>query len=242
MDRFRASVSLKIRCCIIGCLLLGCALAVFGISESENPELRRALEKMDRVAQNFKGFSADFSQASYVAIIEEFGLPDTGSFYYSPAGDGSVRMRHEIVDPGSRILTITEGVATLFEARIKQATIYRLGKRKDLVEYLALGIGQSSDQLKKKFDVSYEGSGEIGDDLCWILLLKPREKSVTSHITAIKIWLKKSDGTPAQYEFYQPSEDYLRETFSNGKLHDKRMDDSLFEQKIPKGVEIMRIQ
>jgi outer membrane lipoprotein-sorting protein len=223
-------------------IILSFAFLAFGIPGKEDPELRQALNKMDEVAENFYGFEAAFSQTSYTAVIDEFSIPEAGRFYYSPAKDGSVRMRHEITHPGKRVLTITNGIATLYEAGISQATIYTLGKRQELVEYLALGIGQTSEQLKKKFDVSYEGSGEIGAEPCWILLLKPKDSKVTSHLTAIKIWLKKSSGTPAQYEFHQPSEDYLRETFSDEKLMNKRMDDSLFKQNLPKGVEIRRIQ
>jgi outer membrane lipoprotein-sorting protein len=196
---------------------------------------------MDEPAGDFRTYSADFSQKKYTAVLEEFDIPETGKFYYALARDGSVLMRHQIVSPGDRILTIKDGEATIFNRKINQATPYTLGKRQELAEYLALGIGQSSAKLREKFDISYGGSEPINGEPCTMLVLKPKDPEAKRYLTSITIWLKKSSGTPAQYKFLEPSEDYLLETFSGEKVNEK-IDDSMFEANLPKGVEIIRIQ
>jgi outer membrane lipoprotein-sorting protein len=199
------------------------------------------LNKMDEVAKVFRTFTAKFSQKKYTAVLGEFDAPDTGEFYYARPKNGTVLMRHEIVSPGSRILTIKEDTATIYQPKLKQAQIYKLGKRKELVEYLALGIGKSSAELLEKFDISCEGSTSIDGAPCFILVFKPKDPKVTRHITSITIWLKKSSGLPLQYKILEPSEDYLLETFSDEVLNEK-IPDSKFEQKLPKEVQKLKLQ
>ncbi len=223
--------------------LLAASIPVSGfrVQEKGTTELQRALNKMDEIAKDFRTYSAEFSQKKYTAVLEEFDIPETGKFYYSLAGDGSVLMRHQIMNPGDRILTIKDGEATIFNRKIKQAHLYTLGKRQELAEYLTLGIGQSSAKLREKFDISYGGSDAINGEPCTILVLKPKDPKAKRYLTSISIWLKKSSGTPAQYKFLEPSEDYLLETFSNEKVNEN-IDNSMFEQKLPKGVEKIRLQ
>lgn len=213
----------------------------FRLQEKEDPELLRALSKMDEIAEDFRTYSAEFSQKKYTAVLEEFDIPETGKFYYALAGDGSVRMRHQIMSPGDRILTIKDGEAIIFNRSIQQAHMYTLGERQQLAEYLTLGIGQSSERLREKFNIYYGGSEAINGESCAILVLKPKDSEVARHVTSITIWLKKSSGTPAQYKFLQPGEDYMLETFSGERINEK-IDDSMFEQKLPRGVEKIRLQ
>lgn len=224
------------------CLLAsGFSVPGFGVQKMEEPELKQALNKMDAIAKDFRTFSARFSQKKYTAILEEFDIPETGKYYYALARNGSVLMRHQIESPGDRILTIKDGEAIIFNRSIKQAQFYRLGKRQELAEYLTLGVGQSSAKLREKFHLSYGGSETIHGEPCTILVLRPKDSEVTRYLTSITIWLNKANGLPAQYKFLEPSEDFLLETFSDGKINEK-IDDSIFEQKLPKGVEKIRLQ
>ena len=230
------------RCLLVLCLLVsGITIPGFGSQTEEEPELRQALNKMDAIAKNFRTFQAGFSQKKYTAILEEFDIPETGRFYYSLDRKGNVLMRHQIEDPGDRILTIKDGEAVIFNRAIKQVQFYRLGEKQEFAEYLTLGIGQSSAKLREKFHISYGGSESVRGEPCTVLVLKPKDSKVTRYLSSITIWLKKSDGTPAQYKFLEPSDDYLLETFSDGKLNEK-IDGSMFEQKLPKGVEKIRLQ
>ena len=129
----------------------------------------------------------------------------------------------------------------IFNRTIKQANKYTLGKRQQLAEYLTLGIGQSSEKLRDKFNISYGGSEPVNGESCTMLVLEPKDPEAKRYITSITIWLKQSSGTPAQYKFLQPGEDYMLETFSGEKVNEK-IDNSMFEQKLPKGVDVRRLQ
>ena len=196
---------------------------------------------MDEIAKNFRTFSAGFSQKKYTAILEEFDIPETGKFYYSLARNGSVLLRHQIESPGDRILTIKDGEAVIYNRAINQAQFFKLGERQELAEYLTLGVGQSSEKLREKFDISYGGSEPISGVPCTVLVLEPKDPKVTRYLASITIWLKKSSGTPAQYKFLEPSRDYLLETFTGERVNEK-IDNSVFEQKFLKGVDKIRLQ
>ena len=175
------------------------AACAFGQQGKEDPELQRILNKMDAVAGNFRTFSAKFTQKNYTAVLKEFSAPDTGEFLYARAKDGSVSMRHEIMNPGKRILTIKGDTLTVYRPAIKEAQVASREKMRDIVEYLALGIGQSSAKLREKFKISYKGSESIDNAKCAILVFVPKDAKTADRLASITIWLKESSATPARY-------------------------------------------
>ena len=221
-------------------LSLCLAVSAFGQQGKEDRELQAVLDRMDSVAKNFRTFSAKFTQKNYTAVLKEFSAADTGEFYYARTKDGSVLMRHEIMSPGKRILTIKGDTLTVYRPAIKEAQVASREKMRDIVEYLALGIGQSSSKLREKFNISYKGTESIDNVKCAVLVFAPKDPKTASHLASITIWLKESTATPAQYRFEEPSQDYLLLRFSTEKVNAK-IPGSKFEQKLPGGVDIQKL-
>ena len=207
----------------------------------KDAELQQAFKKMDEVAQGFRTFSARFSQINYTAIVDAFDSPHTGEYFYAFDKGRTVLWRHETRNPVPKILTVRKGIVTIYQPRIKEATIYDMGKRRQYVDYLAVGIGRRAAELQEKFSISFQGSELIAGAPCFVLLCRPRDREVSSQVSSITIWLKKSSGTPARFKIEAPSEDYLLVTFSDEKLN-AAIPDSMFDQKLPTGVNIIRIQ
>ncbi|MBM3790296.1 MAG: outer membrane lipoprotein carrier protein LolA [Acidobacteria bacterium] len=203
--------------------------------------LEQALQAMESVGKTFRTFQARFSQTKYTAILEEFDVPETGEFIYARAADGSALLRQEVTKPGTRILTIKGGVATVYNPTIKQAQVVNLGKNKDKAEYLALGLGQSPARLRDTFDLGYGGVEKVGASECHVLTLKPRNPAAAAYFSSITLWLERNSGLPAQQKLTEPSGDYLLVTFSKAGLN-RKVPDSKFEQKLPPDVQIQRIQ
>jgi outer membrane lipoprotein-sorting protein len=222
-------------------LSLCLAISTFGQQVKEDRELQPILDRLDSVAKNFHTFSAKFTQKHYTAVLKEFSVtPDTGEFYYARMKDGSVRMRHEIMNPGKRILTIKGDTLTVYRPAIKEAQVASREKMRDIVEYLALGIGQSSAKLREKFKISYKGTESIDNVKCAILVFVPKDAKTASNLTSVTIWLKESTATPARYKFEEPSEDYLLIGFSAEKVN-ANIPNSKFEQKLPGGTDIQKL-
>jgi outer membrane lipoprotein-sorting protein len=216
-------------------------LSSYGMQDKQPDELSSVLKQMGSVGKTFTSFAAKISLKKYTAVLKEFDTPDSGEFLYSRAKDGSALLRLEIANPGKRILTIKDGVATIYQPVIKQAQIANLGKNKDKAEYLALGIGQSPAKLQETFNISYQGTESVNGFPCSVLVFKPKDPKAAATYSEITAWIKKSTGVSTQLKLQEPSKDYLIVNFSNEKLNLK-IPDSNFEQKLPSDVERQKIQ
>ena len=195
---------------------------------------------MEAAGKGFRSFTARITERKFTAILKEFGTTETGEFFLARAKDGSTMMRREITSPGKVILTIKGEVLTVYRPAVKEAQIANLGKNKDKAEFLALGIGQPPSELQKSFNISYQGVESVGGDPCSVLVLKPRDAKTAAYYAMIVMWVP-SSGVPTQYKLQEPNNDYLLVTFSDKKLNVK-IPDSKFEQKLPRGVQPLRLQ
>jgi outer membrane lipoprotein-sorting protein len=226
------------------CSLSPCAGArsdAQGAQGKENPELQRIFRQMESAGKTFRSFAAKISQKKYTAILKEFGRTETGEFYFARAKDGTSMIRQEITNPGRTILTIKDGVATIYRPGLKEAQKANLGKNKDKAEFLAVGIGQPPSELQKSFDISYQGAEPAAGAPCSILLLRPKDPKAAAFYATIVLWVKQTSGVPTQYRLQEPNNDYLLVTFTDEKLNVK-IPDSKFEQNLPNGVQIQKLQ
>jgi outer membrane lipoprotein-sorting protein len=207
----------------------------------ENPELQQIFRKMESAGKGFRNFAAKLTQKKYTAILKEFGATETGEFCFARAKDGTAMIRQEITNPGRTILTIKGGTATIFRPGLKEAQIVNLGKNRDKAEFLAIGIGQPPSEMQKSFSIAYQGSETAAGAPCSVLVLKPKDPKAAAFYAAIILWVKQSSGVPVQYKLQEPNNDYLLVTFTEEKLNAK-IPDSKFEQKLPNGVLIQKLQ
>jgi outer membrane lipoprotein-sorting protein len=204
-------------------------------------ELDQALSRMESVGKSFQSFHANFTQKKYTSVLNEFDTPESGEFLYARARDGSALLRQEVQKPASRILTISGGVATIYQPGVKQAQVVNLGKNKDKAEYLALGLGQSPGRLRESFTIEYGGAEGLDGAPCWILLLRPKSQAAAAFFSGITLWIKKASGVPIQEKLQEPNGDYLLVSFSGEKLN-VPIPEAKFEQKLPPGTDVQRLQ
>ena len=238
-NRFPARLSAARITAVIVSLLIPVIIHA-GTGQDPDDKLESVLRHMEKSSGNFKSFSADITKKAYTAILEEFDLPERGKFYYKRASDGSALIREEITDPAEKITTIKDDEALIYQPKTKSASCYNLGKHKDKAEYIALGIGQSPADLKATFNISYLGIETVNGAPCSILELKPKDPKVASIFASITVWIDNATGVSRQMKMEEPFEDYILVSFSNEKLNEK-IDDSKFEQKLPRDVDILRI-
>ncbi len=222
------------------CLLApGFIFSNFDQQSREDADLKRVLNGMDSAARDFRTFKAKFSQKKYTAILKEFDdTPEIGEFYYSRAKDGSVLMRHEVLTPGKRITTVKGETGIIYRPSIKEAQIVERKKMQSYLEYLALGIGQSSSKLQERFRISYVGGESVNKVPCSVLAMIPKDPKVG--LDSITVWLGETNWVPVQYKFLEPSKDYLLITFSEERMNVK-IPSSKFEQELPPGTDKQRL-
>lgn len=226
---------------VLTIMAAGACIEVRPWQAAAGSELDRALARMEAAGKGFRSFEAKLVQKKYTAALQEFDTPESGRFVYALAADGSALLRQEIEQPAPRILTIKGGIATVYQPRIRLAQVVSLGKNKDKAEYLALGLGQSPARLRETFEIAYRGTEKVGGVECDVLMLKPKSPGASAYFSAITLWVGRSGGLPIQQKLEEPSGDYLLVTFSEASLN-RRISPAEFEQKLPKGVEIQKIQ
>jgi outer membrane lipoprotein-sorting protein len=204
-------------------------------------KLESVLNRMEKASRNLQSFVAEITMTRFTAILERFDHPERGRFFFKHADNGSALIRLEIVDPGERILTIQNDEALSYQPRINSASRYRLGKNKDKVEYLALGIGQSPKNLKETFHIAYRGRENVRGTACSVLEVKPRNPKASTMFSAITVWIKDSTGISTQMKLEEPFGDYVLVTFSNEQLN-TRIDDAKFRQNLPDNVDMLEIK
>jgi outer membrane lipoprotein-sorting protein len=224
--------------CLCSVLLMISVLGESGnaFQSKEDPEIQKTLNKVDEISRTFSSFSAKLVQKHYTALLKEFDTPESGEFFYTLAKDKSVKMRHEVITPSKQITTINGASVIVYKPNLKQASEYNLGKSKNIVEYLATGLGQSSSKLREQFYITYQGADTIQGAACSVLVFVPKNASAAASVKSITIWFKKASGSPVQYKFLDPTGDYHLETFSEEKLNEK-IPESKFEQKLARDVE-----
>jgi len=226
---------------LLTCLATVAVCAALGAQTAGVSQVDQVLSQMETVGKSFLSFKAHFSQKKYTAVLKEFDVPDAGEFYYARAKDGSALLRQEVINPGRRILTIKAGTAIVYQPGVNQASVVNLGKNKDKVEYLALGLGQSPGKLRESFDIQFQGVEDVANAPCSVLALKPRNPGTAAYFAMITLWIKKSNGVPIQEKLQEPNGDYLLVNFTNEKLN-TALPAALFEQQLPKNVEILKVQ
>lgn len=203
-------------------------------------KLASVLKRMEITSRNFQSFVADIKSTKYTAIVEAFDLPEKGTFFYKRANNGTALIRWEIMNPGTRILTIQNDEALVYEPKTNSARKYKLGKNKDKAEYLALGIGQSPADLMKTFNIAYRGSENVQGTACSILVLKPKDPKAAAMFSSITVWIKDSTGVSTRMRLEEPYGDYFLVNFSNEQLN-KAIDGSIFRQQLPQNADMLQI-
>lgn len=224
---------------VIGGLFFMGVCAGLAANKENTPELKRVLDKMNQVGKTFQSLTANISQRKYVAVLKEYETEERGTFYYARAKDGSARLRREITEPTQSIAVIDAGVATVYEPKLKQAHQINLGKHKDKVEFLAIGVGQSPSRLEENFNLNLLGQETVDGKKTHTLELSPKSAKTSAIFSKIVLWIDDAQGIPLQQKFIEPSGDFMMVKFSNVKLNAK-IPESVFKVKLPKDIEVIK--
>src|SRR5262249_43578940 len=116
----------------------------------------------------------------------------------------------------------------IFYPKMKTVQIWDLGRQGDqFFQFVLLGFGTTSGDLRKNYTVRVVGSEQVGDKKSTKLELKPKTKQVQEYLTMIELWIPEDSGYPVQEILYQKSGDtttirYSQQQF-NAPMADKQL-------------------
>src|SRR5215813_11840913 len=130
--------------------------AIFGLtSDFASPQNGFALDqvfaKLDEASKTFRSIEANVEQTKVTVIVNDTDIK-SGKIYYTKRGK-EPRLKLEFNKPQAELVLIDNGMLQIYVPKIKQVQEASTTGHEDTVEmYLALGFGQTSQELKKSFD------------------------------------------------------------------------------------------
>jgi outer membrane lipoprotein-sorting protein len=183
--------------------------------------LESVLETMDRTAAHFQTAQADFVWDQYQKVVDETDT-QKGTVYYRRSGQ-EIEMMADIKEPDRKFVLYKDGKLQVYQPRIEQVIEYSTGANHSEIEsYLVLGIGGSGQDLKKSFDVSFQGEETIDNIATAKLQLIPKSEKVrNSYFSEAFLWIDLNRGVSIQQKFMQGQGDYRVAKYSAVNLHAK---------------------
>lgn len=217
-------------------MCLMCLLWLIPLLRAET-SLDQVFAKMDETSKTFRSVECGLERTKVTVLVNDKDVA-TGKLYYTRSGK-EPRLRVEIMKPGDQILLIANGKAQLYIPKINQVQEYSLGGQSKVMEqFMAIGFGQSSADLKKNYQVTYAGEETIDGKKAAMLDLVP--KTPVGGLKTVRIWLDEQKGIAVQVKATETGGDYTIFKYSNIKLN-PAISDTTFELKLPKDVHVNKL-
>ena len=219
----------------IACLL--CFLWLSPVSQAQSTyTLDQVFAKMDEVAKTFQSVQSDIERTHVTILVNDKDV-SSGKFYYLRQGK-EPRVRLDLTKPAIQQLLIDKGKLQIYTPNLKQVQEASLGQHQDKVEmFMALGFGQSSQDLKKNFEVSVAPDEVVEGRKTTVLELKPKNSSM---FKSVQMWMDQQKWVSIQIKTTESGGDYLNLKFYNIKIN-PRIPESTFILRLPGDVRVLKM-
>lgn len=193
----------------------------FGAAQKEDASsLDNVLKRMDETAAHFQTAQADFVFDQYQKVVDETDT-QKGTVYYRKAGQ-QIEMMAEFTDPDKKFVLYKDGKLQVYQPKIEQVMEYSAGaNQQELESLMVLGFGGSGQELKKSYDVTYQGEESIDGTPTAKLQLIPKNDKLRSNIPQMILWIDLTSGISVQQQFVQTQGDYRLAKYSAIKVNAK---------------------
>lgn len=207
---------------------LACALRA-----SQNPAhwtTDSVLERMDKSAADFRSLTADIEQDKYTEVVKDTSV-ETGQIFVRR----DQKMRIELTKPDPKTILRTGDSLFIYTPKIKRVEEYNLGKHRSIIDqYMRLGFGTKSQDLRKSYDINLKGEEEIEHRKTVLLELIPKSEEIRKQISKIQMWVDESSWLPIEQKFFETGGgDYFLVKYSN-MMKNLKINDGKFKQDWPK--------
>jgi outer membrane lipoprotein-sorting protein len=199
--------------------------------------LDETFARMDKTAQQLKTVVARIKRDVHTSVINDDSI-DSGTIKLKRQKSGDTRMLIDFTGTDAKTVALEDSKVSVYYPRIKTAQIYDVGDKKQAVEqFLLLGFGASSAELKQAYDVKWVGPENIGGQQTGHLQLNPKSKEMSRQVTGAELWIADGNGLPIEQKIVFTSGDYWLVNYSDIKFNQPLSDEDL-KLKIPKDAQI----
>lgn len=210
------------------------ALGIVACLAAADP-LDAVFARIDSAAKTFKSASAAISDTEHTALVDS---DDTklGVFKIVKAKDGiHMLVKYE----EAQTVAYDPHAARAYNPKTKVVDEIDLNKQQqeEATQFLALGFGATSAELRSAYDVSYVGEDNIGGQEATHIRLVPKAGDLKKSLKQADLWYG-PNGIVVQQKFLRPSGDYKLVKYSNLQLGN--VTDKDVELQVPKGVIVQK--
>lgn len=175
--------------------------------------LEAVFAHVDAAAKTFKGMTADISDTEYESLVDEKDIK-TGTIKLLRAKDGT----HLLMNLGKDVLALDPKEGKSYNPKTRIMDVFDIGDKQATVnQYLLLGFGAGSADLKSTYDATFVGNETIGSQQTAHLKLIPKSAETRRTLKQADLWFGEN-GLVVQQKFIQGSGSYKLVTYSNMKL------------------------
>jgi len=217
---------------LLGISALCCALLAPAAQNTRQWTVEGVLAMMDKSARDFHSLTADIQHVKYTAIVQDTST-ETGQI----AVRRDEKMRIDIAKPDPRTILRAGEQLFVYNPKINRVEEYNLGKNRAMVDqYVLLGFGTRSENVKKSYLVAVSGEEELDQHKTVVIELTPKSDEIRNQISKIQMWIDESSWLPIQQKFFESgSGDYFLFHYVN-VIKNLKIGDAKFKQDWPKGV------
>lgn len=198
------------------------------------PNLDYVLSMMDRSAEDFKSLTAAIEHVKYTAVVKDTST-EAGEIFVRKDS----KMRIDFQSPDPRTIIRNGDNLYIYTPKINRVEEYNIGKNRALADqYLALGFGTRTDNLRKNYAVTLTGEEDLDGHKAAILELVPRSDDVRKQISRIEMWVDEASWLPVQQKFFEAgSGDYFISHYTK-VMKNLKLGDGKFKPDWPKGTKL----
>lgn len=221
----------KFRCFVLYLVVFVCPAL---IRAETGLEMKKVFERIDGAGKSLIDLSANIIQTKVTLVVNDTST-DTGKLFLKRTKSGN-KTRVDYLTPEEKTLLIDKGKILIYEPKLKRLQEIELGKNRDQAEFMLVGIGQSSRNLSRIYDVKYLKEDNVNGAKASLIELKPKSEKTSAMFTNIWLWIDYNAGIPIQTRLTESSGDYLTLRLENIKIN-PNLTDRQFRLNLPSGIE-----
>lgn len=204
--------------------------------------LEKVLAQMDAASANFHSAQASFQWDQFERVVSSTDT-QTGVIYFQRTGT-ETRMAADLKtydgQPSKKYIVYSDGVLKFYQPQINQMTVIRAGDKNGQYEsYLTLGFGGSGSDLKKSWDITYQGMETIDGVQTAKLDLVSKTPSVRNNFSHVTIWVDPVRAITLKQILFEPSGD-TRTAWYRDIQYNKKIPSSVFKIKTDSKTQVVQ--
>lgn len=217
------------------CLCLAAAVFLSSAAQAAD-DLAAVYARMDQIAPKFKGMRADMKKVSHTAVLKEEST-DIGKIVVRVPKPRDYRILMTFEQPDAKVVRVTGTTAEIYLPKAKEVQVLNFGKghKAEVDQFVRLGFGSSSQELRDGYTVTYGGPETAAGEKATRIMLVPKSADVANVFPKIELWVSDTTGISVQQKLYEKGGNYTVATYPNMKL-DANIPDSDVKLNLPPGV------